>query len=161
MDKDKKFLDFIASVILLALGSYVFGYGIFVFTKQNTKFTTSAGFLPAILGGGLIVCSLLLMYNSLQEVGLQKTLAQIKTWWSEDVLHSKQTRNTLFGMLLMGVYSCVLMSFMSYWMATLIMLLFLFWYLKATTPIKAVLIAVLAVAVVVGVFQYAFHVRLP
>ena len=61
MDKDKKFLDFIASVILLALGSYVFGYGIFVFTRQNTKFTTSAGFLPAILGGGLIVCSLMLM----------------------------------------------------------------------------------------------------
>ena len=64
-------------------------------------------------------------------------------------------------MLIMFVYTCVLMAFLPYWLATLIMLLFLFFYLHSTKPVRAVLIAVLTVALIVGVFQYAFHVRLP
>lgn len=161
MDKDKKFLDFIVAIILFALGAYVLGYSIFITVKTNSKIMTSPGFLPGILGGSLMFCSVLLLFGSLKDVGLAKTLEQIKDWWINDILRSKQTRNTLFGMVLMGVYSCVLMVFMPYWAATLIMLLFLFWYLHATTPIKSVIIAVLAVAAIVGVFQNLFHVRLP
>jgi len=158
--KDKKYLDFLASLILLALGIYVVIYSAAITAKTNSKVITSPGFMPGLLGAGLILCSLMLMGNSLHGVGLKKTLEQLKGWWSE-CLHSKQTRNTLFGILLMGVYTCIMMAVMPYWLATLVMLLFLFWYLHSTTPVKAVLIAVLTVVAIVGVFQYAFHVRLP
>ena len=161
MEDDKKFLDFIASLVLMALGGYALGYSVFITVKTHSRVITSPGFLPGILGGGLMFCSLLLLAGSLKEVGLKRTLEQVGQWWSQDILKSRQTWNTVSGMLLMGIYTCIMMSFMPYWLATLVMLLFLFWYLHATSPVKSVLIAVLTVAAIVGVFQYAFHVRLP
>lgn len=158
--KDKKYLDFLASLLLLALGGYVVLYSLFITVKTNSKWITSPGFLPGLLGAGLVLCSILLMAESLKGVGLAKTITLLKDWWNE-CLHSQQTRNTLFGMLLMGIYTCVLMTLLPYWLATLIMLLFLFWYLRAGSAVKSILIAVFAVVMIVGVFQYAFHVRLP
>lgn len=157
---DKKYLDFLVSLILIVLGVFVLAYSIFITIETGTAFTVSPGFMPGLLGGALILSAILLLAESLRATGLKTTLAQLKDWWHE-TLHSKQTRNTVLGMLIMFVYTCVLMAFLPYWLATLIMLLFLFFYLHSTKPVRAVLIAVLTVALIVGVFQYAFHVRLP
>ena len=157
---DKKYLDFLVSLILIVLGVFVLAYSIFITIETGTAFIVSPGFLPGLLGGALILSAILLLAESLRATGLKTTLAQLKDWWHE-TLHSKQTRNTVLGMLIMFVYTCVLMAFLPYWLATLIMLLFLFFYLRSTKPVRAVLIAVLTVALIVGVFQYAFHVRLP
>lgn len=158
--KDKKYLDFLTALILLMLGGYVFVYSVLITIKTNSTFIVSPGFLPGLLGAALMMCALMLMMESLKDAGLEQTIIQLKNWWME-CIHSKQTRNTVFGMLLMGIYTCVLMTFLPYWLATLIMLLFLFWYLRAGSTVKSVLIAVFAVALIVGIFQYAFHVRLP
>lgn len=157
---DKKHLDFLVSLILIALGVFVVVYSVIITIQTGTAFIVSPGFLPGFLGGALILSAFLLMAESLRGTGLQKTTSLLKDWW-KDTIHSKQVRNTVLGMLIMFVYTCVLMSFLPYWLATIIMLLFLFFYLHAAKPLKAVLIAVLAVACIVGVFQYAFHVRLP
>ena len=145
---DKKYLDFLVSLILIVLGVFVLAYSIFITIETGTAFIVSPGFLPGLLGGALILSAILLLAESLRATGLKTTPAQL-------------TRNTVLGMLIMFVYTCVLMAFLPYWLATLIMLLFLFFYLHSTKPVRAVLIAVLTVALIVGVFQYAFHVRLP
>ena len=158
--EDKKHLDFITSLVLAALGLYVTGESIRMTIDSKKTILASPGLMPGFLGVMLILCAVIMLAGSLKGVGLRPMCAKIKEWFS-GVVRDPATRSLLLGILILGVYVFVLLQFFSYWLATLIILVFLFLYLKETNWIKALLIAVLTVAAVMGVFVYAFHVPLP
>ncbi|MDD3428420.1 MAG: tripartite tricarboxylate transporter TctB family protein [Oscillospiraceae bacterium] len=157
---NKKHLDFITSLVLIALGVYVTLESVGMTIASKKAILASPGLMPGFLGIMLVLCATIMLVNSIKGVGFKNILAQTKQWFG-GLVKDPVVKNTFLGVIFIGVYIFVLLNLFSYWLATLIMLVFLFLYLKATSWLKAALISVLTVAAVMGVFVYAFHVPLP
>ena len=82
------------------------------------------------------------------------------TWFKESVVN-RDYLFTIGGIVIMFIYSFILMSFLPFWISSLIFLLALFFYLNAGKWWKSIIVAVLAIALIVIVFQYCFNAALP
>lgn len=65
------------------------------------------------------------------------------------------------GVLIMALYTFVLLSFLPFWLSSLIFMIILMLYLKAESPVKILVISGGAVALIVLLFQVLFRVPLP
>ncbi len=156
----KKLFDFMASVILIALGLFVLFSGMAISKDSGGVFYDAPGFLPIILGIALAGCSVLLLVSSLKDGGLGTRLAELREW-GKAKLKSKDTVITLVGVLIMLVYSYFLFELVPFWISSFIFLVGIMAYLKATTLLKGILISAGTVAVIVVFFQVGFRVQLP
>lgn len=167
----KKAKDFVFSFVLAALGIYVAINSFMLYKRvagppyRIERFSISPGFLPFILGVLLFFFSVLLFIGSVKgEKGFSATFKEngrgALTWFKESVVN-RDYLFTIGGIVIMFIYSFILMSFLPFWISSLIFLLALFFYLNAGKWWKSIIVAVLAIALIVIVFQYCFNAALP
>ncbi|HUW69160.1 MAG TPA: tripartite tricarboxylate transporter TctB family protein [bacterium] len=155
-----KLFDFMASCVMIALGIYVFFAGVAINKDVGGIYYDGPGFLPIILGVALTGCSLLLLFASLKDGGLDARMAEMRVWGREKA-HSKDTAISLIGMAIMFIYSFVLFKLLPFWISSFIFLVGIMAYLKATRLLRGLLISACTVAVIVVFFQVGFRVQLP
>lgn len=168
---EKKTKDLVFSFVLAILGIYVFVEGLFIFKRAAsapyfiTDFSISPGFLPTVLGVLLLLCSFILAYGSLKNgEGIKNefvsSMKEFGSWFKNNIAN-KDYLFTAGGVVIMGIYTFLLMEFLPFWLASLIFLIALFFYLRAGKWWKVTLVAIAAVALIVIVFQYCFNAALP
>ena len=168
---EKKTKELVFSFVLAILGIYVFVEGLLIYKRAAsapyfiTEFSISPGFLPVILGAFLFIFSIIFAF------GLLKGSDDIKGDLSKHVnkackgikeyITSQETLFTAGGVVIMAIYSFILMEILPFWIASIIFLLALFFYLRAAKWWMNIIVAMGAIALVVIVFQYCFNAALP
>lgn len=167
----KEHLDFLTSLILIGVSVAV------IITSQSyyqqqlkrrmvTTFYESTGFMPTIFAGFLLIMSVILLVQSLQHASVKARLSEL---WQAlcRTVKSKAVYKTIGGLAIFAIYIYGLLGRLYFGWASLIMLFVTLLYLyfnKKDLPkvlVKCLLISVLAVAGIVGLFQYAFSVPMP
>lgn len=168
---NKKTKDFMFSFVLIALGIYVVieGMKIFRFAAGNpyriTEFTVSPAFLPVILGYALIFCSVLLFFQSLKtgqrKVDALKThINNIKTMFLP-IFKDVDILSMAGGLVFIAIYTFVLLGRLPFWLASLIFLMAIMFYLKAGKWWKIVIVSVSAIALILLLFVVGFNAAMP
>lgn len=165
----KKLKDFIFSIVLILLGSYVIFEGMNIFHKaaekpyKITQFSVSPGFLPVLLGIALVLTSVILLIQSFKGEKVGEALANRKTEfceWTKTAFGENFFRMTI-GCVMMFIYTFFLMEWLPFWAASVIFLVAMFLFLRVGKPWQAVILSVLVVAVIVLLFKYGFGAALP
>ena len=173
---ERKHVDFVTAIGLLALSVYVIVESIGFYNEINRRMTLvfhqSPGFYTSILGVALFICSLLLLIRSLKGSHVSEHLKSIKSG-AVVFFKSPNTRKAFIGCAWMGLYIYFLLPFLSFLVGTIIFLFVLIMFLLADTLLGAdkktiirtvVKIFVISTAFVWGVyglFQLFFRVPLP
>ena len=109
----KKLKDFIFSLVLILLGSYVIIEGMNIYHKamekpyKITQFTISPGFLPVLLGIALVLTSAILLAESFKGEKVGEALSNRKTEfieWSKTAFNS-DLLNMAIGCVMMFIYT--------------------------------------------------------
>ena len=124
------------------------------------QFSISPGFLPTILGALLLILSIILFVNSIKGCGFRSQVSALISW-SKQAIHDTDIRLMVIGMLIMGTYAYFLIGLLPYWLSSVLFLVALMAFLKATKLWKIILISILAVGLVIVLFQVVFNVSLP
>ena len=152
----RKLKDFVFSIILILLGSYVIIEGMNIYHKaaqkpyKVTQFTVSPGFLPVLI-------------SSFKGEKFGEALVNRKTefiTWTKTAFNADLLNMTI-GCLLMFLYTFFLMQLLPFWVASIIFLVAIFVFLRIGPVWKSVLLAVLVVALIVLLFKYGFGAALP
>lgn len=165
----KKLKDFIFSIILILIGSYVIIEGVNIYHKaaekpyKITQFTVSPGFLPVLLGIALVFASLILLIQSFKGEKFGEALVNRKNEFSEwtKTAFSENFFRMAIGVVLMFIYTFFLMEWLPFWAASVVFLVAMFLFLRVGRPWQAVILAALVVALVVVLFKYGFGAALP
>ena len=166
---EKKLKDFIFSIILIVVGTYVVCEGLHIYRTAAkrpyniTVFTVSPGFLPFILGIALIFTSVLLLVSSFKGEKFKEALSARKTEfknWTETAFN-KDVLNMGIGAVIMFIHSFFLVEFLPFWAASLIFLIVMYLFLKIGKVWKAIALAVLIVGLIILLFKYGFGAALP
>ena len=165
----KKLKDFVFSIILILLGSYVIIEGMNIYHKaaekpyKITQFSVSPGFLPVLLGIALVITSFILLVQSFKGEKFSEALANRKsefTEWTKTAFNSN-VLNMAIGCIMMFIYTFFLMEWLPFWAASVIFLLAMFVFLRIGKVWKSVVLSVLVVALIVLLFKYGFGAALP
>ena len=164
--------EMVFSFVLIILGIIVAIEGFRIYLRAAeapyfiTEFTISPGFIPTILGIALTLFSVLYLFTCLKMEGKSHTEV-LKLRFSEFFSWVKANRKnvdiafTIGAVILMAIYTYILMEFLSFWIASIIFLLALFFYLRSGSWWKNILVSILGVLLIVFVFQYCFGAALP
>lgn len=168
---DEKSKDFIFSFVLIALGLFVTLSGVAMYQEAKLppysveSFALSPGFMPTILGIALTACSVILLLQSLRGKGsfadAFRDNARQFAAWVKPAFRSKDAFMMGVGILMMFVYSYFLVGLLPYWVASLIFLMALMFFLRAARWWKIILISLAAVGIIIFLFQFCFHAALP
>ena len=160
VQKDMKHLDFITSLVVMGVAIYtaVTAYGYYV--KARTQFYASPGFMPTIIAGALFLLALYLMVQSLNKSSVKELVSRICEALPRG-LKSARFKNTIIGLAFFAVYIYVLLRFLPFWLASIILLFACFVYLKAAKLVKSAVIAILSAVGIVLLFQVIFRVPMP
>ena len=158
--KEKKYLDFLGGLVLLMLSVIIIIASVLMHIKSGEAFYLSPGLMPMILGIALLFCSLFYFAESLKDGGFSARICETREWFHA-VVSDKTTHSMAVGVIIMAVYTFLLMSFLPFWLSSLIFMIILMGYLKAESPVKILLISGGAVALIVLLFQVLFRVPLP
>ncbi len=169
---ESKTKEMVFSFALILTGIYVAIEGFRIYLRAAsapyfiTEFSVSPGFIPCVLGIALILFSIIHLLSCLKMEG--KSSAEVlRIRWAEVGAWIKKNRKsvdiafTIGAVAIMAVYTYILMELLPFWAASMIFLAALFMYLRAGKWWKNLIIAVLAVALIVVVFQYCFNAALP
>ena len=158
--KDMKHLDFITSLVLMGISIFtvILSYGYHV--RSRKAFYISPGFMPIIIAAALFLLAITLMRQSLNESSLKECLGRLMEAIPRG-LKSLRFRNTVIGLAIFAVYIYVLLRYLPFWLASVILLFACFMYLKAAKFVKSVIISILSVAGIVLLFQIIFRVPMP
>ncbi len=163
---DSKQKDFTISLVLVALGIYTTIEGIRIYIKASKapynidSFAISPGLLPTILGALLLILSLVLMTKSLKNGNFLIRIKQLLTWAREAVFDS-DIRMMVGGMVIMGIYAFLLIGLIPYYLSSAVYLASLMLFLRASSFLKTILVAIITIALVILLFQTGFNVSLP
>ena len=158
--KDMKHLDFITSLVIMGVSIFtaVTAYGYYI--KSRKAFYASPGFMPAIIAGALFLLALYLLVQSLNKSSFGECISRLREAIPRG-LGSVRFKNTIIGLALFAAYIFVLLRFLPFWLASIILLFASFMYLKAAKPVKSAIIAILSSVGIVLLFQVAFRVPMP
>ena len=153
-------LDFITSIVLMLVcaGVAFTAYGYYV--KSGKAFYASPGFMPIIISGSLFLLAVSLMRQSLKKASVMEHFRRIFGAIPGGV-KGDRFKNTMVALLIFGIYIFLLMRFLPFWLASLILVFTCFIYLKAAKPIISAVISILSVGGIVLLFQIIFHVPMP
>ena len=158
--KDMKHLDFITSLVIMAVAicTFVISYGYYV--KSRVAFYASPGFMPTIIAGALFLFGLYLMVQSLNKSSFRELAGRL--FGALPIgLRSVRFMNTMAGLVFFALYIYLLLHFLPFWLASIILLFVCFMYLKAAKPVRSAVIAILNAAGIVLLFQIIFRVPMP
>jgi hypothetical protein len=113
-----------------------------------------------ILGVVLVLLSVILFAKSLKGTSFN---AQLKVFSSSlQGIKGNQDMKTMFvGTLILAIYTFLLMAILPFWIASILFLTALMFYLKAGKFWKILLISALSIGAVVLLFQVGFNAALP
>jgi len=160
VQKDMKHLDFVTSLVVMAVVIWVAVMSSGYYNKSHAAFYASPGFMPTIIAGVLFLLGLYLMIQSVNKSSLRQLIGRIRTTLPRG-LRSVRFRNTVAGLVFFALYIYVLFRYLPFWLSSVILLFLCFMYLKAAKPVKSAVIAILNVAGIVLLFQVVFRVPLP
>ena len=160
VQKDMKHLDFITSLVVMAVAIYtaVMAYGYYI--DSGKEFYASPGFMPTIIAGALFLLAVYLMVQSLNKSSVRELVSRLREALPRG-LKSARFKNTTIGLAMFFVYVYVLLRFLPFWLSSIILLFACFMYLKAAKLVKSAVIAVLSAVGIVLLFQTVFRVPLP
>ena len=158
--KDMKHLDFITALVIMGISIYttVTAYGYYIISRK--EFYASPGFLPAIIAGALFLLAVNLMFQSLNKSSVRECFYRIRVAIPKGI-KSIRFRNTVIGLAFFAVYIFVLLRFLPFWLASIVLLFGCFTYLKAAKLVKSAVIAILSAVGIVLLFQVVFRVPMP
>ena len=157
---EKKYLDFLGDLTLIVLSAAIIIASVFMHMESGEVLYLSPGLMPMILGTALLFCSLFYFAQSLKDGGFSARIQETREWFHNTV-SDKTTHSMTVGVLIMAFYTFVLLSFLPFWLSSLIFMIILMLYLKAESPVKILVISGGAVALIVLLFQVLFRVPLP
>ena len=163
---DTKQKDFTISLVLSLVGIYATVEGIRMYLKATqppfgiTNLSISPALLPIILGTLLLLLSLVLFIQSLKGSSLSLRFSLLFGWFGHAVKDT-DIRMMVGGMAIMAVYAFLLIGLLPYYLASVIFLIALMLFLRASTIVKSIIISIAAVGMVILLFQYGFNVSLP
>lgn len=153
-------LNLISSILLTILGAAILVGSINIGTESRLPLHSSPGLMSGMLGVALLLSSLALFRQAIAGDGL-RTRAREAGDWIIGVARHPATRSTLVGVGLMVLYTFVLVPLLQFWLATLIFMIALLGYLRATTWYWILAIAGGTVGAIYLLFTTAFNVPLP
>jgi hypothetical protein len=127
---------------------------------SGNVFYASPGFTPMIILSVLALLSVSLLAQSLKGSSVSERVRQVVKA-APGGLKSKRFQNSVAALFILGVYIYLMLHFLPFWLASLLLLFFVFVYLNAAGLIQCVLLSVFSVAAIVLIFQVIFNVRLP
>lgn len=163
-DSARAHLDFLTSIILIIISIAVIITGIGYWQRQKVTFYESAGFMPVLIAGGLLIMSLRLLREALKQDSVPSFISRLKVSFGQTV-RSNTVHRAIIGLIIFGIYVFVLLGRMPFWLASFLplaaVLVFVRYDGTLKTALKMILIAALCVAGIVGLFQFAFAVPMP
>jgi hypothetical protein len=157
---EKKHLDLLASIVLIAVSLFILGSGYKIHIDSGEHISVSPGLLPIILGFALLLCSVIQFFRCTKDVGLFEGIIQIKKWTKERI-KEENTKRMFIGTVILGIYTFILLAFLPFWLASIIFMVMLMLYLRATSFFKILIISGTSIGAVVILFQILFRVPLP
>jgi hypothetical protein len=157
---EMKHLDFITSIVLMILSVATLPVSYGYFQKSRKAFYASPGFMPIIIAAALFLLGLSLMLQSLKDSSVKENLRRLIDAAPRG-FRSLRFRNSVIGLGFFGVYIYILLRFLPFWLASLILLFVCFIFLKASGFVKCVIISGLSVGGIVLIFQIVFRVPMP
>jgi hypothetical protein len=156
----REYLDFAASIVLfgVCIFSGILAYGYYV--RSGKIFYASPGLMPIIIAGSLFIFSLNLFVYSIKGSSVKVRVKQLIEAVPRG-LKSKRFLNSAAALGMFWIYIFFLLKFLPFWLASLILLIAVFIYLKASSVIKCILIGACSIGGIVLLFQVAFRVPLP
>ena len=163
-DSARAHLDFLTSIILIIISIAVIITSIGYWQRQKVTFYESAGFMPVLIAGGLLIMSLRLLREALKQDSVHSFISRLKVSFGQTV-RSNTVHRAIIGLIIFGIYVFVLLGRMPFWLASFLplaaVLVFVRYDGTLKTALKMILIAALCVAGIVGLFQFAFAVPMP
>jgi hypothetical protein len=158
--KDIKHIDFITSLVLMGVSIFtiITAHGYHV--KSRKAFYASPGFMPTIIAVVLFLLAIYLMFQSFNKSSLKECLIRLREAIPRG-LKSARFKNTLIGLAFFAVYIYILLNFLPFWLASIILLFVCFMYLKAAKVVKSAIISILSIGGIVLLFQIIFRVPMP
>ncbi len=157
-------LDFLTSLVLIAISVSAILASIGYWLKQKVLFYESAGFMPVLVAGGLLLMAVKLLAESLKHDTVRGFAARLKRSLSATG-RSVAVRKAMVGLSIFGFYVFFLLGRLSFALASFLALAAVLVYVhldgKWRTALTMIVIAALSVAGIVGLFQYAFSVPMP
>lgn len=157
---EKKYIDFMGAAALLVFAVAVILGSVRLYFAAGEPMYLSPGLLPLILGVALLFTGILYLADSLKKGGLGARRREIREWFKQTAGDS-QVHRMMAGVLIMAIYIYLLLSFLPFWLASLIFMAGLMLYLKSASLVYILVISAAAVAFIVILFQVLFRVPLP
>lgn len=161
---EKSHLDFLTAIVLIIASIAVIITSIGYWKKQGCLFYESAGFMPTIIGAALLIMNIRLLTESLHSASVGKQIIRLKEALQRTV-KSKRVHKSIVGLGIFAVYVYFLLGRLPFWLASVISLAAVLIYVHfdktVKTTVKMLIIAAIAIACIVGLFQYAFSVPMP
>lgn len=153
-------LNFISSTVLTLVAVAILVGSVGIYTRADEPLHASPALMPGLLGAALLVSSLLLLRQSLQQDGVRIRLSEARDWFVA-VARNPDTRTTVVGLLLMAIYTFVLVHVLQFWAASLIFAVAMLLFLRAARWYWVLAIAGGTVGAIVLLFSVAFNIPLP
>lgn len=164
MPPDREHLDFLTAIILLVVSVAAIILSLGYWRDLGGEFYASPGFMPTIIAAFLLVMAAILFANSLKGSSVSERLSQLGAALPA-TLRSRTFWRAVVGLAIFAVYIFVLLGRLPFWLASLIVLLAILFYLNQPKGMKSIvtlaLIGVLSVAGIILLFQVAFSVPMP
>ena len=160
MENNRKMKDFLSSIVLLLLSFFVLFESWRIYQKVGKLLYLSPALIPLMLGGILMLLSVVLLLESLKDGGAGARVEEMKTMF-QDIKKDPNSFRMLVGVVLMGVYTFVLLGFLPFWLATFLFMLLLMYFLEAGSLVQIVSVSVVVTALIIILFQVCFRVPLP
>ena len=173
---ERKHIDFASAIAFAALSVYVIleGYGYYqaIQVRGHTPFYESPGFFPMVIGGALLICSIMLLARSLRGNELASNIKNIKDG-AQSFLKSATALKSLIGCTWMGLYVFFLLPQFNFRLGSVIFLVGLILFLQvrkiyemeALARVKALATiltaSIISVLATYQLFQVIFRVPLP
>ena len=168
---EKKTKDCVFSLVLILLGSYVVHEGLAMVERASKppynidSFSISPGMLPTILGAGLILFSLLLLFNTLR--GEAKVASALVTHLKTSsvrfgrALGEVDVRSMIASVVIMAIYTFGILGRVPFWVGAILFLAGLMLFLRASKPWVIFTASGASVLAIVLLFVNFFKTTLP
>ncbi|SDN09964.1 tripartite tricarboxylate transporter TctB family protein [Bacillus sp. OK048] len=160
METQIKHLDFISSICLFLISSYIIGESLRIHGEVGGPMYASPGLLTLFLGSMLLLCSVLLFIKSLKKVGFSANVRGVRRWLGE-FIKSKETKRMLLGILILGFFVFFLLPRFPFLLSSFIFLFILMKVMDAGSILKITIISICVSGSIFTLFQIIFKVPLP
>lgn len=157
-------LDFLTATILILVSIAVIITSIGYWQRQRVTFYESAGFMPVLIAGGLLIMSVRLLREALNQDSVRHFISRLKVSFGQTV-RSNTVHRAIVGLVIFAIYVFALLGRLPFWLASFLSLAAVLVFVRydgtLKTALKMIFIAALCVAGIVGLFQFAFAVPMP